>query len=132
MVVKEDTKTKAKQIVALLPKTNCGKCGYDNCGKFAKAVAEGNASPFGCRENAAAGHRISEILGIKVSPQQANNASIPQIDIPIRMGLITQKRKGAHQKDRYGRSKRKGLRRGRSRLKETSLWGKIKSFLGHR
>ena len=33
-----DRKATAKHIVQLLPNTNCGKCGYDNCCRFAKAV----------------------------------------------------------------------------------------------
>ena len=56
-----------KKIHALLPKRNCGLCGYDNCGKFAKAVAEQKASPFGCRQNPWLGYRLSEIIGIKPS-----------------------------------------------------------------
>jgi len=55
-----------RQIYELLPHINCGLCGYGNCGKFAKAVAEGNASPFGCRQNPWVGYNISEIIGVKV------------------------------------------------------------------
>jgi len=53
----------AREIVALLPKRNCGKCGYENCGQFALAAIAGSASPFGCRRDRAAGHEISRILG---------------------------------------------------------------------
>lgn len=55
-----------KKIYELLPKLNCGLCGYDNCGQFAKAVAEKIASPFGCRQNPWLGYRLSEIMGAKV------------------------------------------------------------------
>jgi Na+-translocating ferredoxin:NAD+ oxidoreductase RNF subunit RnfB len=55
-----------KQIYDLLPGLNCGFCGFANCGQFAKAVAEGRASPFGCRQNPWVGYNISEIIGLGV------------------------------------------------------------------
>lgn len=54
-----------KEIYESLPKLNCGFCGYANCGQFAKAVAEKEASPFGCRQNPWLGYRLSEIIGVK-------------------------------------------------------------------
>jgi hypothetical protein len=60
-----DTKDKIKQIYEALPQLNCGQCGFEGCGQFAKAVAEGRASPFGCRQNPWAGYRIREIIGEK-------------------------------------------------------------------
>jgi len=59
-------KDKIRQIYDILPHLNCGLCGYDNCGQFAKAVAEGSASPFGCRQNPWAGYSISEVVGMRV------------------------------------------------------------------
>jgi len=59
-------KENIKKIYESLPKRNCGLCGYDNCGQFAKAVAEKKASPFGCRQNPWLGYRLSEIIGVKV------------------------------------------------------------------
>jgi hypothetical protein len=59
-------KDNIKRIYQLLPKLNCGLCGYDNCGQFARTVAEGNASPFGCRQNPRLGYILSEIIGAKV------------------------------------------------------------------
>jgi len=61
----EDTKDKIKRIYEALPQLNCGQCGFEGCGQFAKAVAEGRASPFGCRQDPWAGHRIREITGTK-------------------------------------------------------------------
>jgi len=58
-------KQKIKEIYDLLPKLNCGFCGFENCGQFARAVAERRASPFGCRQNPRIGYRISEIIGVK-------------------------------------------------------------------
>ena len=59
-------KANIEKIYELLPKRNCGLCGYDNCGQFAKAVEEKKASPFGCRQNPWLGYRLSEIIGAKV------------------------------------------------------------------
>ena len=35
---------KIRQIYIILPQFNCGLCGYDNCGQFAKAAAETKAA----------------------------------------------------------------------------------------
>jgi len=64
--VTASNKEKIRKIYETLPKLNCGLCGYGNCGQFAKAVAEGRASPFGCRQNPWSGYRISEIIGAEV------------------------------------------------------------------
>ena len=128
MGVKEDTRANAKKIVELLPKTNCGKCGYDNCGRFAKAVAEGNASPFGCQENPAAGYRISEVLGIEVPEQEAPKAFIPQMPRAYSAKGIMQAGSGGRRRGRYGPRRGKG----RGRFEEASFWNRIKSFFGYR
>ena len=60
------SKEKIREIYEVLPKLNCGFCGFGSCGQFARAVAEGRASPFGCRQNPWSGYRISEIVGMKV------------------------------------------------------------------
>ena len=60
------SKEKIREIYEVLPKLNCGLCGYGNCGQFARAVAEGKASPFGCRQNLWSGYKISEIIGAQV------------------------------------------------------------------
>ena len=60
----EEIRVKARKIVSLLPKQNCGKCGFNNCGELAMAVAQGKASPYSCHEGTSLGKRISEIAGI--------------------------------------------------------------------
>ena len=60
------SKERIREIYAVLPKLNCGLCGFGNCGQFARAATEGKASPFGCRQNPWVGYRISEIVGAKV------------------------------------------------------------------
>jgi hypothetical protein len=59
------TKDRIKQIYDVLPQLNCGFCGYGSCGQFAKAVAEGTASPFGCRQNPWIGYEINDIIGLR-------------------------------------------------------------------
>jgi Na+-translocating ferredoxin:NAD+ oxidoreductase RNF subunit RnfB len=60
------TKQKIKEIYQALPQRDCGFCGFDGCGQFARAVAEGRASPFGCKQNPMSGYVINEILGEKI------------------------------------------------------------------
>jgi len=60
------TKEKTGRIYEVLPKLNCGFCGFGTCGQFARAIAEGRASPFGCRQNPWSGYKINEIMGMKV------------------------------------------------------------------
>lgn len=67
MAGEKSTREKAREIIALLPKENCGKYGFENCGKFGLAVADGEASPFGCRKNPSVGYAISKVLGIEAS-----------------------------------------------------------------
>jgi Na+-translocating ferredoxin:NAD+ oxidoreductase RNF subunit RnfB len=69
------TKQKIKEIYQALPQRDCGFCGFDGCGQFARAVAEGRASPFGCKQNPEAGYIINEILGEK-SAQPVKTASL--------------------------------------------------------
>jgi len=45
------SKEKIREIYEVLPKLSCGFCGFGSCGQFARAVVEGGASPFGCRQN---------------------------------------------------------------------------------
>ena len=61
-----DKKDIIGRIYQALPKLDCGFCGFKNCGQFARAVAEGRASPFGCQQNSWSGYRISQIIGTKL------------------------------------------------------------------
>jgi Na+-translocating ferredoxin:NAD+ oxidoreductase RNF subunit RnfB len=58
-----DTKQRIKRIYQALPHQDCGFCGFDSCGQFARAVAEGRASPFGCKQDLQVGYIINEIMG---------------------------------------------------------------------
>jgi Na+-translocating ferredoxin:NAD+ oxidoreductase RNF subunit RnfB len=70
MVTENDAQNKLKDIVNLLPRKNCGKCGYENCPKFAMAVIKREASPFGCSQDSSAGYAISNVLGLAVPDAQ--------------------------------------------------------------
>lgn len=61
-----DKKKVIRKVYEGLPKLNCGLCGYGNCGQFARAVAEGKASPFACQQNPWLGYKMSEIIGVKI------------------------------------------------------------------
>jgi len=71
-------KEKIREIYEVLPKLNCGFCGFETCGKFARAVAEGRAPPFGCRQNPWSGYRINEIVGMKM-PTYSYGFPVPSL-----------------------------------------------------
>jgi len=50
---------KVQQIYDLLPKRDCGACGYESCYECAQAIASGEAPPDACR---VAGKRIAPLI----------------------------------------------------------------------
>jgi Na+-translocating ferredoxin:NAD+ oxidoreductase RNF subunit RnfB len=68
---------KMQEIVKVLPKFNCGLCGFGNCGHYARAVAEGRASPNLCIGGYSVARRICDIIGAEMPamPQGAYPAS---------------------------------------------------------
>ncbi len=84
MIKDMEKKDIIRQIYEVLPKVNCGLCGLGNCGQFARAVAEGRVSPFGCRQNPWSGYRISLIIGAKMPAYsyQFQPASIAKAGVP--------------------------------------------------
>jgi Na+-translocating ferredoxin:NAD+ oxidoreductase RNF subunit RnfB len=78
------TKNRIKRIYEALPRTDCGRCGFESCAKFARSVAEGKASPFGCRRDPGVGYAISGILredmtGGFASSREALNQDISRL-----------------------------------------------------
>ena len=64
---RENVKEKVKKIVKVLPELNCGKCGLDNCGKFARAVAEEKTPCYGCISGGpSVANKVCEIMGVGV------------------------------------------------------------------
>ena len=81
-------KEKIRKIYELLPNLNCGFCGFGNCGQFARAVVEGRASPFDCKQNPSSGLQINEILGEKVPGYGEGAQPAPQTGVsPSTQGL---------------------------------------------
>jgi Na+-translocating ferredoxin:NAD+ oxidoreductase RNF subunit RnfB len=72
------TKQKIKRIYQSLPHQDCGFCGFDGCGQFARAVAEGIASSFGCKQNPQVGYIINEIMGDGVPAPAASLEGLRQ------------------------------------------------------
>jgi Na+-translocating ferredoxin:NAD+ oxidoreductase RNF subunit RnfB len=72
------TKQKIKRIYQSLPHQDCGFCGFDSCGQFARAIAEGRASPFGCKQNPQVGYIIKEIIGDGAPAPAASLAGLRQ------------------------------------------------------
>jgi Na+-translocating ferredoxin:NAD+ oxidoreductase RNF subunit RnfB len=66
------TKEKIRRIYEILPRMNCGLCGFESCAKFARAVAEGKASPFACRQDPGAGYAIGRIVGVEMLGELAS------------------------------------------------------------
>jgi hypothetical protein len=78
MAEKKDVKEKIKKIYEVLPKLDDQRCGYKTCGQFARAVAEGKASCYGCVSGGPeVAARVCEIMGATV-PEEA----IPQFGPP--------------------------------------------------
>ena len=59
-----DSQTLADRIEALLPQTQCTKCGYDGCRPYAEAIAAGAANYNQCPPGGAQGiERLARLLG---------------------------------------------------------------------
>ena len=68
---KKDVKDKTKKIYEVLPKLDDQRCGYKTCGQFARAVAEGKASCYGCVSGGPeVTAKVCEIMGARV-PEEA-------------------------------------------------------------
>ena len=99
---REDIKEKIKKIIKVLPKLNCGKCGFDNCGKFAKAVAEGKEPCYGCVSGGPlVANKVCEIMGVKVPEIAKISANYPGFS---QHGIAS---------DRIDKGRGRGLGRGR-------------------
>lgn len=57
------------EIDALLPQTQCGKCGYPGCRPYAEAIAEGCADINQCPPGGQSGiQKLAELLGVPPKP----------------------------------------------------------------
>jgi hypothetical protein len=68
---KKDIREKTKKIYEVLPKLDDQRCGYKTCGQFARAVAEGKASCYGCVSGGPeVAAKVCEIMGARF-PEEA-------------------------------------------------------------
>ena len=67
--MEEHTRSLANRLEALLPQTQCTKCGYPACRPYAEAMAEGSANYNQCPPGGAEGiARLAAVLGKPVIP----------------------------------------------------------------
>src|SRR5882724_6224780 len=79
----------AERIDALLPQTQCTKCGYPSCRRYADAIARGEADINQCPPGGDAAIRgLAGLLGREVRPLNPRNG----IEQPRRVALIDEAR----------------------------------------
>lgn len=82
----------ATRIDALLPQTQCTKCGYDGCRPYAEAIVEGGADINQCPPGGEAGVvKLAQLLGRAAKPLNPANGAYrpPQVAVieePICIG----------------------------------------------
>ena len=78
-----------RRIDALLPQTQCTKCGYPACRPYAEAIARGEADINQCPPGGDAGVRkLAALLGREVRPLNPKNG----IEQPRRVALVDEAR----------------------------------------
>lgn len=79
----------AEKIDALLPQTQCTKCGYPSCRRYADAIAAGEADIDQCPPGGEAGIRaLAALLGRNAKPLNPANG----VEGPRRVALIDEAR----------------------------------------
>ena len=79
----------AERIDALLPQTQCTKCGYPSCRRYAEAIAAGEAAIDRCPPGGAAGIRkLADLLGRDAVPLNPQNG----VEGPRRVAVIDEAR----------------------------------------
>jgi electron transport complex protein RnfB len=77
------------QIDALLPQTQCTKCGFEGCRPYADAIAAGEAEINQCPPGGAAGvEALAQLLGRAPLPLNASNG----VEQPLRVAVIDESR----------------------------------------
>ena len=67
-------KASATAILAVLPHTQCTRCGYPDCAAYAQAIAEGEAAINQCPPGGAQGiQRLAKVTGLPELPLNPNN-----------------------------------------------------------
>ena len=113
---RRDIKEKIKKIYEVLPGLDDRRCGYDTCGQFARAVAEGRAPCYGCISGGAeVSAKVCNIMGVKVPeeavPQLAASSGLYQSGLSRGMGIG--RRSGIGRRIGHGRGMGRGFGRDR-------------------
>lgn len=75
----------AEQINALLPQTQCTRCGYPDCASYARAIATGEAGINQCPPGGAEGvRRLAALTGLPEVPLSAEHG----VEGPLRLAVI--------------------------------------------
>jgi Na+-translocating ferredoxin:NAD+ oxidoreductase subunit B len=84
----DSTTALADRIDALLPQTQCTKCGHDGCRPYAEAIVAAHADINQCPPGGAAGiARLSHLTGRPVMPLNPANG----IEQPLRVAVIDER-----------------------------------------
>ena len=66
----------AEKIDTILPKTQCGQCGFPGCKPYAEAIAKGEADINQCPPGGQEGvEKLAELLGVEPKPLNADNGA---------------------------------------------------------
>jgi len=69
-----------EEIDALLPQTQCGKCGFSGCKPYAEAIAEGRADINQCPPGGQEGiEKLAQLLGVTPKPLNTSHG-FPRLD----------------------------------------------------
>ncbi|MDE2387860.1 MAG: electron transport complex subunit RsxB [Betaproteobacteria bacterium] len=69
-----------EEIDALLPQTQCGKCGFSGCKPYAEAIAEGRADINQCPPGGQEGvEKLAQLLGVLPKPLNTSHG-FPRLD----------------------------------------------------
>lgn len=72
-----ETDSRVEQITEVLPKANCGGCGFAGCSAFAEAVVSGKAEVNGCSAGGAeTAKKIAEIMGVSAGDAKPKVATV--------------------------------------------------------
>ena len=75
----QETKETVRKIYEVLPRKNDKLCGYNTCGQFARAVAEGEAPCYGCVTGGSlVAEEVCAVIGKKVPAAVKSNYDRPE------------------------------------------------------
>ena len=120
MVDKKDVKEKTREIYEVLPKLDDQRCGYNTCGEFSRAVADGKAPCYGCVSGGPeVAAKVCKIMGARVpeqaTPQFGSSPGFYQPGLSGGRGMGRGIGRGLGRGQGIGRGMSRGMGRGFSR-----------------